>query len=102
MDKPAGVHAPAVSSRVTLERRFSWRRGRTDAGRVEENPKRGSRLVVMLGGAELEHLCLGLVEVIDDYVEVYLLRVNLVRPLRRCVWVMSADLRCAARRELEP
>src|SRR5579859_2651651 len=53
------------------------------AGRVEEDPEGLARLVLVLGRAEREHLRLGGVEVVDDHVEVHLLRHLLSRPLRR-------------------
>ncbi len=44
--------------------------------RIEKDPKRCARLVIMLRGAELEDFDfdLGLVEVVDVHVDVHLLR----------------------------
>ena len=53
--------------------------------RVEEYPEGRTGLVLMLGRAESEHCCLCGVEVIDDHVEMHLLRHLLSRPSRRGV-----------------
>src|SRR5579875_1843587 len=55
------------------------------ASRVEEDAERRARLVVGLGGPEIEDGRLPLVEVADHHVEVHLLRRLLPRPLRRPV-----------------
>ena len=57
------------------------------AGRVEEDAERRARLVLRLRGAEAQHVLLAAVEVVDDHVEVHLLRSLLSRPLRRSVVV---------------
>jgi len=54
-------------------------------GRVEEHPEVRARLVLVLGGAELQHLGLGGVEVVDVHVEMHLLGHLLGRPSRRGV-----------------
>ena len=56
-------------------------------GRVEEDPKSIAWLMIGLGGAELEHCSLGLVEVVDVHVNVHLLRDHLSRPLWRSVGI---------------
>ena len=51
-------------------------------GRVEEDAERRARLVLVLGRTELQHRRLRGVEVVDDHVDVHLLRDLLSRPLR--------------------
>jgi hypothetical protein len=51
--------------------------------RVEEHPEGCTGLVLVLGRAEIEHRRLGGVEVVDDHVEMHLLRYLLSRPGRR-------------------
>src|ERR1051325_9068717 len=53
------------------------------ARRVEEDPEGGAGLMLVLGRAELDHRGLRGVEVVDDHVQMSLLRHLLARPLRR-------------------
>src|SRR5699024_3835066 len=55
------------------------------AGRVEEDPERLSGLFGGLARTDLDHGRLGGIEVLDDHVEVHLLRVILARPTGRVV-----------------
>jgi hypothetical protein len=53
--------------------------------RVKEHAERRARLVLVPGRAELKHRCLGAVKVVDDDIEVHLLRHLLPGPPRRGV-----------------
>ncbi len=55
------------------------------AGRVEEDPERLSGLFGGLARTDLDHGRLGGLEVLDDHVEVHLLRMILTRPTGRMV-----------------
>lgn len=52
-------------------------------GGVEEHTERRTRLMLVLGRAQLMHRCLGDVEVVDHDIEVHLLRDALAGPLWR-------------------
>src|SRR5712691_9612383 len=57
--------------------------------RVKKHPERSSWLVLVLGRAELEHGLFGNVKIIDDHVEVHLLRNLLPGPVG---WRIVLDL----------
>ena len=66
------------------------------AGRVEEDPERRTRLVLVLGRTQLEDGCLACVEVVDHDVDVHLLGHVLARPLRRRVVVDLLEAQAVA------
>src|SRR5215831_2418841 len=72
--------------------------------RVEEHPEGCTRLVLMLGRAEIEHRRLGGVEVIDDHVEMHLLGYLLSRPSRRgiALHLLEGDALTVLRADLSP
>src|SRR5690606_20369143 len=74
------------------------------AGRVYVHPPGGTRLMLRLASAELQHLLLGGLDVIDHEIQVRLLRMLGFRPARRPVagCQLVCDRHAAVRLQLDP
>ena len=73
-------------------------------GRVEEHPEGRTGLVIVLDRTDTEHGRFSRVEVIDDHVEMHLLRNLLARPAGRCVslHLLEGDALAVLRADLRP
>ncbi len=73
-------------------------------GRVEEHPEGRAGLVLVLDCAESQHGCLGGVEIVDDHVEMHLLRNVLARPGGQSVGLhlLEGDALAVVRADLCP
>ena len=72
--------------------------------RIEEHPEGCAWLMLVLGRAEVEHRRLGSVEVVDDHVEMHLLRHLLSRPSWRDIplHLLEGDALTVVRADLSP
>ena len=73
-------------------------------GRIEEDPEGRAGLVLVLGGAEIEHSRLSGIEVVDDHIEMHLLRHLLIRPLWRGITLhlLEGDALTVIRADVSP